>query len=104
MFRAEDVSGFSYLYLNGASPRLPEASPIFGDVTGFPPLLIQVSDTELLFDEALRLHEKAKKSGVNSTLRTYPGLPHVWQIFPGLIPEANAALEEIARFVVAKTK
>lgn len=102
MFRPEDVGEFAALYLNGVSPRKPEASPIFGDLSGLPPLLIQISNTELLFDEATRLHEKAKKSGVDSTLSAYPGLPHVWQIFPGLIPEAGAALREIAAFVRAK--
>ena len=102
MFCAEDVGEFAALYLNGISPRKPEASPIFGDLSGLPPLLIQASNTELLFDEAVRLHEKAKKSGVDSTLSTYPGLSHVWQIFPGLIPEAGIALREIAAFVRAK--
>jgi monoterpene epsilon-lactone hydrolase len=102
MFRPEDVSAFAELYLNGASPRRPEASPLFGDLLGLPPLLIQCSTTELLFDEATLLHEKAKKSGVNCTLRAYPGLPHVWQMFIGLIPEANVALQEIARFVYAQ--
>jgi monoterpene epsilon-lactone hydrolase len=104
MFRAEDGGAFASLYLNGASPRNPEASPIFGDLKGLPPLLIQTSTTELLFDEAVCLHEKALKSGVDCTLRAYPGLPHVWQIFPGLIPEAGMALREIAAFVGSKTK
>jgi epsilon-lactone hydrolase len=104
MFRPEDVSAFAELYLNGKSPRLPEASPIFGDLHGLPPLLIQASTTELLFDEATQLIKKAEKSGVESTLRAYPGLPHVWQMFIGLIPEAGAALREIAAFVHEKTK
>jgi acetyl esterase/lipase len=104
MFRPEDVSSFSELYLNGKSPRSPEASPIFGDLHGLPPLLIQTSTTELLFDEAVRLHEKALKSGVESTLCAYPGLPHVWQMCIGIIPEAGEALREIAAFVAAKTK
>jgi len=104
MFQPEDVSAFAELYLNGASPRRPEASPIFGDLQGLPPLLIQCSTTELLFDEDMLLHEKAKKAGVNSTLRAYPGLSHVWQMFIGLVPEANIALQEIARFVYAQGK
>lgn len=104
MFRPEDVSAFAELYLNGKSPRLPEASPIFGDLHGLPPLLIQTSTTELLFDEAVQLHEKALKSGVESTLRAYPALPHVWQMFIGLVPEAGAALREIAAFAHEKTK
>jgi monoterpene epsilon-lactone hydrolase len=104
MFRPEDVSAFAELYLNGASPRRPEASPIFGDLHGLPPLLIQTSTTELLFDEAVQLHEKALKSGVESTLRSYPALPHVWHMFIGLLPEAGAALREMAAFVHEKTK
>ena len=104
MFRPEDVSAFAELYLNGKSPRLPEASPLFGDLHGLPPLLVQASTTELLFDEAVQLHEKAKKSGVDSTLRAYPGLPHVWQMWVGIIPEAGAALREIAAFVAAKVR
>jgi epsilon-lactone hydrolase len=104
MFRPEDVGAFSELYLNGKSPRLPEASPIFGDLQGLPPLLIQASTTELLFDEAEQLQKKAAKSGVDCTLSAYPGLPHVWQMFVGLMPEANAALKEIAGFVRDKTR
>ena len=103
-FRPEDISSFAELYLNGASPRAPEASPIFADLKGLPPLLIQVSSTELLYDDAVRLHEKAEKSGVDSTLQAYPALPHVWQIFTFLLPEADAALREIAAFVNLNTK
>lgn len=104
MFLPEDVSAFAELYLNGRSPRLPEASPVFGDLDGLPPLLIQVSTSELLFDEAVQLDQKAKKSGVDSTLRAYPGLPHVWQMCNGLMPEAGAALREIAAFIFDKTR
>jgi epsilon-lactone hydrolase len=103
MFRPEDVSAFAELYLNGKSPRLPEASPLFGDLHGLPPLLIQASTSELLFDEAVQLHQKAKRSGVDSTLREYPGVLHVWQMCVGLMPEAGAALREIAAFILDKT-
>jgi len=104
MFRPEDGAEFAAVYLNGASARTPEASPLLGDMHSFPPLLIQVSSTEMLFDDSTRLHEKAIKSGVESKLHVYPGLAHVWQIFPGLVPEADAALAEIAAFVDARTK
>jgi epsilon-lactone hydrolase len=104
MFRPEDSRAFSALYLNGAPPDSPEASPIFGDLTGFPPLLIHISTTELLFDEALRLHEKASKSGVQSMLRAYPGVPHDWHLFLGMIPEAEIALTEVAAFIKAEPR
>lgn len=99
MFQPSDVAVFAKLYLDGASAECDEASPIFADLRGLPPMLTQVSSTELLLDDALRLHEKAASSGVKSTLRVYPGLPHVWQILAGVVPEAGQALDEIADFI-----
>jgi monoterpene epsilon-lactone hydrolase len=101
MFQPRDIAAFAKIYLDGASPESVEASPVFADLAGLPPLLTQVSTTELLFDDALRLHEKATSCGVKSTLRVYAGLPHVWQFLVGLVPEAGAALDEIADFVSA---
>jgi acetyl esterase/lipase len=99
MFRASEVATFAKLYLQGAPAEVPEASPLFGDLRGLPPLLIQASSTELLMDDAVRLHEKAVQSGVESTLSVYPGLPHVWQILVGAVPEARMAMEQIADFI-----
>jgi acetyl esterase/lipase len=99
MFKPDDVTTFAKVYLHGASAELPEASPVLGDLSGLPPLLIQVSSTELLYTDSARLHEKAAACGVSSTLRVYPALPHVWQILVGAVPEARIALKEIAAFV-----
>ena len=99
MFQPSDIAVFARIYFGQASAETPEASPCFGDLGGLPPLLTQVSSTELLLDDALRLHEKARSVGVKSTLSVYPGLPHVWQILFGLIPEARLALEEVASFI-----
>jgi acetyl esterase/lipase len=99
MFKPDDVTSFAKVYLGQASPQSPEASPVLADLSGLPPLLIQASSTELLFTDAVRLHEKARESGLKCQLHVYPGLPHVWQIFIGTVPEARSALEEIARFV-----
>jgi len=104
MFYPADVPAFAGVYLNGISPRTAEASPVFADLTGLPPLLVQASSTELLFDEAVRLHERALNSGVKSRLTLYPGLPHVWQMFRFLMPEAGKALREIAEFVEVETR
>jgi len=102
MFFPEDGRTFARIYLNGASPLSPLASPLFADLKGMPPMLIQVADKEFLFDDAVRLNEKAVASGVDSRLHVYPGLPHVWQMFVGLVPEARQALQEIADFVKQK--
>jgi acetyl esterase/lipase len=99
MFQPRDITTFAGLYLRGASPETPEASPVFADLRGLPPLLIQASSTELLLDDAVRLHRRAARCGVESTLNVFPELPHVWQILFGLIPEARAALQQIASFI-----
>jgi epsilon-lactone hydrolase len=99
MFWHSDVANFSSLYLNGASPEQEEASPLFGDLAGLPPIFTLVSSSEMLYDDALRLHEKAGKAGVRSVLRAYPGLPHDWPLAAGLIPEARQALQEMSDFV-----
>ena len=101
MFQPADVITFGALYLCGASPQSPEASPVFADLHGLPPLLIQASSSELLLDDARRLHQRAVSRGVNSTLSIFPGVPHVWQIFIGTLPEARHALFEISDFLGA---
>src|SRR5260370_7359655 len=98
MFTADDVTTFAKLYLHGASAESPEASPIFADLSGLPPLLIQASSTELLLSDSVRLHEKATSCGLKSTLHVYPGLPHVCQILFGTVPESKISLAEIAPF------
>lgn len=102
MFFPEDGLAFARIYLNGASPKSELASPLLADLRGMPPLLIQVADKELLFDDAVRLHKKASASGVDSRLHIYPGLPHDWHMFIENVPEAREALQEIADFVKEK--
>jgi len=99
MFKAPDIISFARLYLNGVSAETPEASPLFADLKGLPPLLIHASTTDLLLEDAVRFHQKATGQGIQSTLHVYPGLPHVWHVFIGTIPEARQALTEIANFV-----
>jgi len=102
MFFPADGMAFARIYLNGSSGRSPLASPVLADLRGLPPLLIQAADSELLYDDAVRLNQKATASGVETTLHIYKGLPHVWQMFVGVVPEANQALEEISEFVRQK--
>lgn len=101
MFNAGDVESFATLYLGRASADHPEASPLFGDLGGLPSVLIQVSSTELLLDDAERFHARALASGMRSQLSVYPSLPHVWQISLGMMPESRQALEEAADFIRA---
>ena len=104
MFLREDGLAFAKIYLNGASPKSLLASPLHADMKGMPPLLIQVAEKELLFDDAVRLQEKAKASGVDSRLHIYPRLSHDWHMLVGTVPEAKVALHEIADFVKEKLR
>jgi epsilon-lactone hydrolase len=88
-------------YLDGADPSDPLISPVFGDLTGLPPLLIQVGSHEILLDDAIRLAATAATSDVAVTLEVTPGVPHVFQGFAGLLDEAGAALDRASAFLKA---
>ena len=86
-------------YLNGADPAQPDASPVLGDFTGAPPVLIHADTTEVLFDDARLMAERLANQGVAATLHTQTGLPHVWHMNVGRTPEADASVAEIADFL-----
>jgi acetyl esterase/lipase len=88
-------------YLGGADASIPQISPIYGDLNGLPPLLIQVGSHEILLDDAIRLAATAATSDVAVTLDVTPGVPHVFQGFAGLLDEADAALDRASRFLTA---
>jgi epsilon-lactone hydrolase len=86
-------------YLGAADASDPHISPIYGDLSGLPPLLIQVGSHEILLSDALRLAERAALCDVQITLEVTAGVPHVFQGFAGLLDEAGAALDRAADFV-----
>jgi acetyl esterase/lipase len=88
---------FAELYLGDTDPRNPLASPVFGDYTGIPPLLIQVGEHEMLRDDSVRVASKARSDGVEVTLEVWPGMVHVFQIRE--LPESREAIEHIADFM-----
>ncbi|MCG3147451.1 MAG: Monoterpene epsilon-lactone hydrolase [Verrucomicrobiae bacterium] len=90
---------FVELYASGKDLRDPLISPVFGDYTGIPPLLIQAGDYEVIRDDSIRVAEKAKADGVDVTLEIWPGQVHVFQI-RGL-PESRQAVQHIAEFIHA---
>lgn len=69
-----------------------------GDLTGLPPLLIQVGDAEVLLDDSIRLADKARAAGVDVTLEVWPEMVHVFQASAGFVPEADQAIARIAEF------
>jgi acetyl esterase/lipase len=86
-------------YVGGADASDPYISPIFADLRGLPPLLIQVGSHEVLLSDALRLAGRAASSDVPVTLDVTPGVPHVFQAYAGLLDEAGAALDRAADFL-----
>jgi acetyl esterase/lipase len=86
-------------YVGGADAADPHISPIFGDLSGLPPLLIQVGSHEILLSDAVRLAGRAALSDVPVTLEVTPGVPHVFQGFAGLLDEAGAALDRATDFL-----
>ena len=80
-------------------PSNPLVSPIFGDLAGLPPILIQASEAEMLLGDALRYVNKARASGTPARLQRWAGMMHVWQIFCPEVPEAREAIDRIGVFV-----
>jgi acetyl esterase/lipase len=86
-------------YVAGADAADPHISPVFGDLRGLPPLLIQVGSHEILLSDALRLAGRAAIANVAVTLEVTPGAPHVFQGFAAVLEEADAALGRAATFL-----
>jgi epsilon-lactone hydrolase len=86
-------------YLSGTEATDPGVSPIFADLTGLPPLLIQAGSHEVLLDDATRLAVKAAADDVAVILDITPAVPHVFQAFAGILEEGDAALDRAAAFV-----
>lgn len=90
---------FSKHYAGDHDPGLPGISPLYGDLAGLPPLLIQAGDDEVLRDDAIRFGQKAQAAGVDVTLRIEKGMVHCYPLLAPLFPEATAAMDEICAFV-----
>src|SRR6266581_8457606 len=86
-------------YVGQADASDPLISPIFGDLSGLPPLLIQVGSHEVLLSDALRLAGRAAIDEVPVTLEVTPGVPHVFQGFAAVLDEGDAALDRASTFL-----
>jgi acetyl esterase/lipase len=86
-------------YLDGADPLTPLASPLHADLTGFPPLLIQVGSDEILLSDSVQLAERARAAGVDVTLEVWEGMLHVWHFAARFVPEARQAIGRIGEFI-----
>ena len=102
MLRSDQASRFAGYYLGGADPRTPYASPLYGDPTGLPPTLFQVGSDEILLDDSVRMAERMRAAGCQIELEVWPRMPHAWQVWARMMPEARTAIERIGAFVQSK--
>ncbi len=86
-------------YACGHDPADGRISPLFADLSGLPPLLIQAGSHEILLDDAARLAARAAAADVPVTLEVTAGVPHVFQGFAAILPEGEAALARAGAFV-----
>lgn len=86
-------------YLQGRDPREPLASPLFAQLHGLPPLLVQVGTAEMLLDDAIGLARRAQEAGVEVELQRYDDMPHVWHVLAAIEPAAQRAIDAIGSYV-----
>ncbi len=101
MFAGETIRRAAQFYVATEDPTNPHLSPLYGDFTGLPPILIHASRDEVLRDDSVRVAERARLAGVSVELRLWAHVPHVWQFFAAVLPEARESLRATARFIAA---
>ncbi len=95
----DGIADMGKTYLGGADPRTPLAAPIYADLKGLPPLLIQVGTAEVLLDDSTRLAERAKSAGVDVILEPWEDMIHVWHSYAHILPEGQQAIDRIGEFI-----
>ena len=98
---AEKHSTPGFPTTSGQDPALGFISPIFADLCGLPPLIIQAGTHEVLLDDAVRLADRAITADVEVTLDITPGVPHVFQAYYAILDEGAAALDRAGQFLSA---
>lgn len=93
------LAGFQTQYMGDQDPKNPLASPLFGDLTGFPPVYLLVADHEVLLDDSLEFAEKARAANVRATVSVEPGGIHFFPQMDPDLPESRAAILEIGAFL-----
>ena len=86
-------------YLAGANARHPYASPLYGDASGLPPILLQVGSDEILRDDAVRMAERLKAAGCDAEIEVWPRMPHAWHLYARILPEGREAIARAGQFV-----
>jgi monoterpene epsilon-lactone hydrolase len=98
----ESVTMMAQAYAGTGDFKAPLLSPLYADLRGLPPLLVQVGSDEVLLDDALGLGERARAAGVDVAVEEWPAMIHVWHWFLPMLDEAQRAVDGIGRFVRAR--
>ena len=99
MVGSGSIGNMANRYLQGKDAKNPYASPNFASLKALPPLLIHVGRDEVLLDDSIKLDQKAKADGVNSTLEIWDDMIHVWHAFHPMLPEGKQAIERVGAFL-----
>jgi acetyl esterase/lipase len=86
-------------FLDGALRNNPDASPVFADVRGLPPIMVQIGESEVMLSDAIRLATHLAENRVRVSLEVWPGMFHVWHMFAAILPEGMQALQNAATFL-----
>ena len=103
MVGKENLMVSARTYLGGSDPRAPLAAPIYADLRGLPPILIQVGDAEVLLDDSTRLAGVAREAGVEVRMDVWDDMIHVWHLFAPILPEGRQAIEQAGDFIKKHT-
>jgi len=99
-----DLFFLSSLYVGENDPKNPYISPLYADLKGMPPMLIQVGSAEILLSDATRIAEKAKAAGVDVILDIWEDMIHMFQMFAVWGPEGQEATEKLGEFIKKNLK
>ena len=104
MFAGDTIRRAARFYAAGADPNDPRLSPLYGSYLGLPPLMIHVGNQEVLRDDSLRVAQLATAAGVDVSLSTWEHVPHVWQFFVAVMPEARRSVKLAVEFIARNTR
>ena len=103
MINKEYILELAGWYLGGKAPRTPLAAPLYADLKGLPPLLIQVGSAETMLDDSIQIAARAGAADVRVTLEVWPNMIHVWPLFYQQLADGHRALATAGSFIRAAT-
>ncbi|MEQ9618457.1 MAG: alpha/beta hydrolase [Deltaproteobacteria bacterium] len=99
---ADRLNSVRNAYLGGRDPKEPLVSPLYADLRGLPPILIQIGNHELLLDDNLKFALQARRQGVDLTFEIWSGMIHCWQIFASELKDGRDAIDSIGKYIKRK--